>query len=307
MKIAVLLTCHNRRQKTETCLKSLVKALKCYNENKEDKVNIEIYLTDDGCTDGTEEVAIRAVSSIAPIHIVKGDGNLFWAGGMRFCWNEAKKRHSEWDYYLLLNDDVEMLDNLFDELLTTESWAKNNYKKEGLCSGQTCTLEDPTKRSFGGRVWVSRFWATHKPLVPNGKPQICDLTNANILLVPHVVVDKIGIFYKGYHHGHADYDYGIKAGAAGFPIIVTAKFCGRCDNEHVDKDEHRRLHERIERMSLKERKKYFSNPLRSSRDYLVYIRRTSPLRYPLVWLGRQMNLYFPKLYYRIHDKRNNTI
>lgn len=46
-----------------------------------------------------------------------------------------------------------------------------------------------------------------------------DLTNANILLVPKVVVDKIGIFYEGYKHGRANNDYSLLARRKGIPVL----------------------------------------------------------------------------------------
>lgn len=301
MKIAVLLTCHNRKEKTKKCLASLNNALNSYNTKVEEKVSVEIFLTDDGCTDGTVEAARELFPDENVLHILNGDGSLYWAGGMRFCWNEAKKRHFEWDYYLLLNDDVELMDNLFDELFSTKEYNKMHFGKEGLCSGNTCWRDNPNKRSYGGRVWVSRFWATHRPLEPTGEPQLCDLVNANILLVPKEVVDKIGVLYKGFRHSEADYDYGIMARKAGFPVVVTAHFCGIADNDHVDHNKD--VSVKVMSMSLKERKEWFENPIHSDADYLCFISRTSPLRYPIVWLGGVLRIYCPKFYYKLNGVR----
>ena len=52
MKTAALLTCHNRKEKTLACLKSLYRNMP----------EVDVYLTDDGCADGTAE----AVKSIFP-------------------------------------------------------------------------------------------------------------------------------------------------------------------------------------------------------------------------------------------------
>ena len=51
MKIAVLLTCFNRCQKTLKALDSLYKAAEVFNEKDSMKLNLEVFLTDDGCTD----------------------------------------------------------------------------------------------------------------------------------------------------------------------------------------------------------------------------------------------------------------
>ena len=70
MKIAVLLTCFNRKDKTLSCLTSLYQALCIYNNKVEDKVELSIYLTDDGCTDGTGD-AVRDNFSDKNITILK--------------------------------------------------------------------------------------------------------------------------------------------------------------------------------------------------------------------------------------------
>lgn len=301
MRIAVLLTCHNRRVKTQKCLISLKEAWENYNGKTIEGINLEVFLTDDGCTDGTAE----AVCSIFPdndiLHVLHGNGNLFWAGGMRFCWHEAMKRHNEWDYYLLLNDDTELFPNLFEELFGAEDFIKEIYNSEGIVSGITCATDNHEKLTYGGDVWVNKFMATRKRLTPNGKPQICDLTNANILLVPTSVVDRIGIFHEGYQHGKADFDYSNTARKAGVPVVLTSRFCGSCDFDHIDDEA---IARKVIGMSLKERKVYFENPVHSNHDYFLLIRRTSPIRLPLVWIGRMLNLYFPKVYYRMSGVRN---
>lgn len=300
MEIAVLLTCHNRRVKTKNCLQSLKEALAVYANEAKEKVCIEIFLTDDGCTDGTAEVARGVFADDKVLHILQGDGNLFWAGGMRFCWREAMKRHTEWDYYLLLNDDTELMPNVFAELFGAERFAMEHYGKEGIVSGITCAKDDPTKLTYGGDVWVNRFLSTKRRLEPNGEPQLCDFTNANIMLVPMSVVDRIGIFYDGFQHGKADNDYANTARKYSIPVVLTANFCGRCDNDHVDGDS---LAHKISSMSLKERKAYYKNPIHSSCDYFRFVKRTQPLRLPLVWFGGLLNLYWPKLYYKISGLR----
>ncbi len=297
-KIAVLLTCHNRAAKTETCLNSFKDALEHYCKESDNKINYEIFLTDDGCTDGT----IDAVKAIFPdenvLHVLTGDGNLYWAGGMRFCWNEALKRHDEWDFYLLLNDDVEILPNVFDDLIEAHRYAIEQYGKEGLYSGITCDPENREKMTYGGNVWTNRFLAQSVRLNPSGTPQLCDVTNANILLVSKTVVDKIGIFYKGFVHGSADQDYSWMARRKGIPVLLTSHFCGLCPMDHKNKNE---MREKLEKMSFNERKEYFKHPLHSSREEIISEWRMNPFRVPLTVAGRLLILFFPKIYYWVND------
>ena len=299
MKIAVLLTCFNRKQKTVSCLDGLFSAQHAFNARTKDQMELEVFLTDDGCTDGTAD-ALKSQFSDHTIHILQGTGSMYWAGGMRFCWREAMKRHSEWDYYLLINDDTEMIKNLFEELFEAEKYAVEHYGQEGIISGITCAKDDSSKLTYGGDVWVNRFLGTTRRLTPNGEPQMCDFTNANILLVPSKVVDKIGIFIDEFHHGKADYDYSNYARKNGIPVLLTANFCGRCDFDHPN---YKEIANKVSAMSLKERKAYFNSPIHSIADYLLLVKRTSPLRYPIVWFSRRLNLYFPQFYYKISGSR----
>ena len=87
MHIAVIITCHNRKEKTLHCLTNLFEAKKAYGHNE---VRLAVFLTDDGCTDGTAE-AVDQLFDRHEIHIIKGDGSLYWPGGMRAARREALK------------------------------------------------------------------------------------------------------------------------------------------------------------------------------------------------------------------------
>lgn len=297
IKIAVILTCYNRRELTLSCLRTLFSVADIYNNKREyQAVSLSVYLTDDSCTDGTGE-AVRSAFPEYDITIMQGNGNLYWAGGMRLAWGEAIKK--EWDYYLLLNDDTDLLPNLFDELFSTMRYSREKFGKEGLVSGLTSAKDDHNKTTYGGGVRFKKTRQHNASLLPD-EPHRVDVTNANILLIHHSVVDKLGIFYEGFRHGNADYDYALHAGRAKFPVLITANYCGRCDHDHDSFEEYR---DKILSMNLHQRKEFLNHPIRSSKDYLMCIRRNAPMRYPLVAFGRWLNLYFPKVYYWLYNKR----
>src|SRR4051794_17710906 len=97
MYIAVLITCFNRRKKTLACLQRLEQ------QRLPEKAKLEIFLTDDGSSDGTAE-AVR--ERFPYVRLYRGTGSLYWAGGMRRTWGFA--RLYDPDYYLLLNDDTDL-------------------------------------------------------------------------------------------------------------------------------------------------------------------------------------------------------
>ena len=295
MKIAVLLTCHNRSAKTEKCLLSLQKALDAYNTTTEEKIQIEIFLTDDGCTDDTVGAARKVFPDQNVLHILQGDGNLYWAGGMRFCWREAIKRHQEWDYYLLLNDDTELMSCVFGELISTENYSKNTYGKQAIVSGACCSKSDHTKKTYGGHVFTNRFLGRRKHVWSIDSPALCDTVNANVMLVPNCVVDTIGILYDKYQHSYADYDYSITARKKTIPVLLSLRTCASCDYDHVEK---KTKVANLLKMSVAERKSYYRHPLHSLKDGLIYNWRISPLKIPGVVILDLLKIYLPHIYYK---------
>ncbi|MDQ4121809.1 MAG: glycosyltransferase family 2 protein [Acidobacteriota bacterium] len=99
-KVEIVFPCHNRREITLQCLRSLARI---------DKIGLEVHIVvvDDGSTDGTSE-AIRR--EFPEVEIYSGDGNLwFTAGTNRGV--EAALKHKP-DYVLCINDD-EIFDSRF--------------------------------------------------------------------------------------------------------------------------------------------------------------------------------------------------
>jgi GT2 family glycosyltransferase len=299
MKIAAILTVHNRKQKTLTCLRHLFDATNHYNNKEKGKIKLSVYLTDDGCTDGTAEAIMKSFPS-QHIRILKGTGSLFWAGGMRLAWKTAMEESEEWDYYLLLNDDTNMMDAVFDELFEANSYVLKQTGRQGIISGITCQPGNKSQITYGGFNFVNKTKGRQVLVLPNEVPQRIDLTHANILLVHHSIVKEIGIFYRGYTHGCADIDYSMMAKRHGIPTYSTANVCGECVYDHISQKEEA---EHLTTMTLTERKKYVNSPTHCDSDYLLFVHRNLPLRYPLAWLLRTIRVYVPYLYLHITNFR----
>ena len=107
--IAVILTVHNRLDKTVACLNAVFNQREKYSF-----FNVDVFLTDDGSTDDTSKI-LRNRFSAKPLHILSGNGNLYWNGGMINSWKAAIE-HGGYDGYLWLNNDTIVLPNLWNEL-----------------------------------------------------------------------------------------------------------------------------------------------------------------------------------------------
>ena len=298
--IAVLVTCHNKKKKTLESLHSLFASLDTYNQSGVDKpLIIKLFLTDDGCTDQTKETVLKEFKG-KDIEIIDGNGNLFWAGGMRVAWSAAIKDSKDWDFYLLLNDDTILYKDALIELIKTHSYALCTYKKAGVYSGVVCSTHNKDEITYGGKIYTSRFIGKSESIIPNGVPQECQLTNANILLVSKDVQKEIGILDPDYRHSCADWAYGIEASKKGFPVLITSKVCGTCDNDH---DSELKVRDKLRKMSLKERYEYFSFPTHSTKDILVFMWHYNKLKFFMVIIARTINILFPNLYYKLDKQR----
>lgn len=300
INIAIIITCFNRKEKTTRCLESLFASETRYNATHGNStISLSIFLTDDASSDGTAE-AVKSVCYGHELRIIQGNGHCYWAGGMRMAWSEALKEPEKWDFYGLVNDDTYAYYDAFDTLLSTHEFAMQHYGSGGIYSGITCDTTDKKRITYGGYVWTNYLLGKDRLLKPTGTPQMADKANCNLTLVHNSVVEAIGIFWHGYQHGAADYDYSMTARKRGIPVLVTAKVAGECEYDH-NSEEGTKL--KLLSMTLGERKAYFNNPLHSSLDVLRLKRRCTPIRYPLGWLGRTLNLYSPKLYYFLSNLR----
>lgn len=196
MKIVAILTCFNRKEKTLACLRSL------FSINS----NIEVYLTNDGCTDGTPE----AVRELYPssVHIVNGNGNLYWSRGMYTAWKEAIK--GNYDYYLWLNDDIELYPFFFKELFECNSIGGGNCIVSGLIENF-----EHNRILYGGTGFDGKLNQTSEI------PQLVSHMNGNVVLVPASVVAKIGIIDPVLHHDLGDVDYGLTAIENNIKVYTT--------------------------------------------------------------------------------------
>lgn len=286
-RVAALMTCHNRMEKTINCLVSLDKAVKAT-----PSILVDIYLTDDGSTDGTSCVVQERFPNVT---LLKGNGMLFWAGGMRNSWKAALKK--EYDTYLLLNDDTEISLDLFQEMKRTHLQTIAQYGKEGIYIGST-REKSGSKITYGGSIITNSFFYSTNKLIPNGTIQLCDLGNANIMFVTNEVVKKIGILSEGYVHGAADYDFTLKAGRKKIPVVVMGKFCGECDYDHAE------VYENFCDKSLRERIRYLYNPLGLAFDDKVrYMKINFPYRLPFVLGLAWFKVFFPRIFLSLNKLR----
>lgn len=277
MNLAILITCHNRKNKTLKCIDSIYKA-------NLSNIKFNVFLVDDGSTDGTN----KAVKSHFPdVNIINGDGHLYWAGGMRLCWENALSEI--YNGYLLLNDDVVLYKNFFVDLIEMNYFSLKKYKKEGVYVGSTIDLEN-NSFSYGGHKLLSKITGNSENVVPNNQIQECDFANANILYVSKNVVNSIGILSNIFTHSLADFDYTLKVKKTGFPILVFAEYCGTCKDDHGK-------NWLSSSYTFKQRINYLMNPkYLAFKEYRIFVKTHFPFYWPVVFLKLCIKTVFPFLY-----------
>ena len=270
-KIAVLLTCFNRVQKTLSCLDNLFSGVP-------DNVELSVFLVDDGSTDGT---GTMVKNKYPKVNVIEGTGNLYWNRGMHLAWDTASKEKS-FDYYMLLNDDTFLYPGAIQELLDCAQSLENRVV---VCAA-FCS-EFSGRYSYGGRN------ENGEPIVPNGKVQECHSINGNCLLVPKLVYDKVGNLDPIFPHAIGDFDYGYRAKSKGFASVTTKRYLGTCENnEFLPKWCYSNV-------PFKERIKSLYSPLGNSHPkyYFIYIKRHFGLPLALKhFLSIHLRLLMPSLW-----------
>ena len=217
LRLAILITCHNRRETTLSCLAALFAQ-----EGVPEGVDFQIFLVDDGSTDGTRG-AIR--ERFPSVRTLQGDGACYWAGGMRMAWEAAAMEGA--DVYLWLNDDTHLDRDALAKLIQYHHDLRLN-EHPGILVGSS---RDPVTGTltYGGHRQDSKWKPFDLRLIPPGDAPIrCDTFNGNCIWVPQNVVAQIGRFGGEYQHAMADTDYGFRARKHGLPSWVIPGTVATC-------------------------------------------------------------------------------
>ncbi len=207
-KIAVLLTCFNRKDKTLHCLSDLYSQ-----EGANEVYTLDVYLTDDGSTDGTAEAVM---DKFPDIRVINGTGDLFWTRGMILAWETAVKTN-KYDYFLWLNDDTSLFPNALAELLIC-------IDKENAClvCGAFKSRKDE-KFTYG------LMKRNGEKIFPNGEVQHGAIINGNAVLVNYKAFELVGMLDASFPHAIGDHDYSLRLKKSGGSVLTTRSYIGYCE------------------------------------------------------------------------------
>lgn len=205
-KVLLIITTFNRKEMTLTFLRSL------YQQDCLGKIELRALVVDDNSSDGTpEEIA----SHFPQVQVIKGSGDLYWAGAVKFALDGLGQELITYDYLVLANDDIELTQDAFSQLLETSG------DKKALVGSTILTPE--------GRIEASgsKFGFICKPnlrtLKANGEIQSCDLLPGHLLLIPVSVFTELGGFESDLRYSYLDLTFSLTARRRGVPVLLAPK------------------------------------------------------------------------------------
>lgn len=260
-KIAVLITCHNRRELTVNCVRQV------RDQILPSGYELAFFIMDDGSNDGTAGALRDEFPEVTLLH---GDGSLYWAGGMRAAWREAAKATP--DYYLCMNDDTLITEECVTLLLAMAGDSMQRViAVAAICDSQT------GEATYGGVI---------NGVSPNGLARLgsvaCETFNCNCALITRAVFDELGTFHEAFVHGLGDFDYGYQAHQRGILIKLSERFLGTCDANPVTGTWRDARLGRLKRLQLIQHQKGLPWRL-----WLLYLRRN----FPTSWLRHFVSPY----------------
>lgn len=235
MKVTVIFTCYNRKEKSMKCIKTLT--------GQDFEIEYRFIVVDDNSTDRTAEAILSLENDVK---LLRGTGSLFWAGGMRKGIEAYLELEPDSDYVLLVNDDVEFSEGIVNKLI-----AESKEKKDAVIVGATC--DDSGAFTYGAmQLIVPRKKDLYRQVSPAEGNVECDTFNCNCVLLSGATIRKAGNFDPIYTHSLADIDYGLRLRKLGFHIYSSEEYVGVCNKNSIKGTWADRSLSRRERLKKKE-------------------------------------------------------
>ncbi|MBN1415983.1 MAG: glycosyltransferase family 2 protein [Bacteroidales bacterium] len=230
MQIAIIIPVHNRLELTKKTLFDLSDNVKDIHE-----CAFPIVLVDDGSSDGT---ASWVAETYPAVHILQGNGNLWWSGGVnlgvKYALEELKT-----DYILLWNNDITVVKNYFQTLLHI---LKNSNNKTIIGSKILVAEKPDIVWSMGGYFDPvsgkhGMFGYFEKNDEKYEKALEVDWLAGMGTVIPGNIIEKIGYWDNiNFPQYHGDSDFTYRAKRKGYSVIVhpALKIYNRTKSSGID-------------------------------------------------------------------------
>jgi GT2 family glycosyltransferase len=212
------MACYNRKPVTLQCLRSLYQSVP-------DGVDLKVFVFDDNSPDGTA-AAVRA--EFPSVHVVDGDGNQFWVGGMRAAMAAANQ--VVYDFLLWLNDDVRLHPEFLRILLGAHDRAVREVGEGPHVIVGAVVDPRSGQITYSGCRRTSRIHPAKLVQVSPDPDRLvaCDTMNGNCVLFPAKMTALVGEIDSAYVQQIGDTDYGYRCVKAGGKIWLASEVVGTC-------------------------------------------------------------------------------
>lgn len=172
----------------------------------------QIVVVDDDSTDGTPELVAQEFSNI---HLLRGDGDLWWTGAIARAMTYAADTLNP-DYIVWLNDDITLADDFIRQLIEH----CQQPKAKTLVGGIVCDQQHSDWIVFGGVVasqLINNIEQFDQPTLR------VDTLNGNIAVLPARIIDDIGLpDTQRFRHYGGDFEYICRAKRNGYTAFLSS-------------------------------------------------------------------------------------
>lgn len=275
IRLAVLMTCHNRRDDTLKCLGYLDSQM------LPSTTSVDVFLVDAGSTDGTAEAVKKQFSNV---QLLSRDASVYWAQGMRIAFRSAMD--SRYDFYLWVNDDTRLDPDAISRLLSTYHNIAATHSSDSIVVG---SIRDPEtgELTYGGNLRAPGLHPLKFHRAPvSGTPTEVDTMNGNCVLIPDSVARLVGNIDPAFAHSFGDFDYGLRARRLGCAVWVapgTLGVCSQNDAEGTWRDPQLPLSLRLRKMRGPKGIPFA--------EWKVFTRRHGGVLWPVFWASPYIKLF----------------
>jgi GT2 family glycosyltransferase len=205
--IWICIPVYNNIKYTLGCLDSLQQQTYC---------DFKIIICDDGSSDNTSETIRK---NFPEVILLKGDGNLWWAGAMNQCLKYALYRGKKNDFLLLLNNDLVVKEDYLENLIKSA--------KPGEVFGSIAiNAENENNIVYAGEL-LNKFSAKSRMIHRNFKKYKklneweVDLLTGRGTLFPLQLLEQIGLMHNQLMPQYgADVEFSVRAKQSGFKLKI---------------------------------------------------------------------------------------
>lgn len=219
--IFIVIPVHDRKEFTRDCLLSL---------RRQTLKNFEAIVVDDGSIDGTSQMLNN---EFPEVHVVNGDGSLWWAGatnaGIEYILKE--KKTSDFDFILTLNNDLQVPEKYLETLVYHAS-----CNEKVIVGSVSVDINNLDKMNFCGVSWnefTGKYHSKAKDFNYSFQKLASqrDLIDSDMLpgrgtLIPIGLFSEIGFYdAKNFPQYAADEDFSLRAKRNGWTLLISTNTC----------------------------------------------------------------------------------